>query len=169
MKGTAGVTDWKTSLSFLFKHEDTHDGFRRNAWELAIQMLLKGEFINVARDDLIVISGHSLGGATAVVLLDLLQNYHTNLALVTFGSPRPGGRQLRRRVVHYPHYRFVYGSDVVPLCPPVVNRYVHTHSPIFLPDFKQNAMDLREDNAITTYHSSLKTLLAGKETIMIGS
>ena len=28
VKGTEDIGDWKTNLSFLFKHEDTHDGFK---------------------------------------------------------------------------------------------------------------------------------------------
>ena len=54
----------------------------------------------------LVIAGHSLGGATATLIADLLwESGNKNIALVTAGSPRPGGRRLRRRVKDLEHLR----------------------------------------------------------------
>ena len=155
IQGTNEVGDWKTNLSFLFKSEDTHDGFKRNAWKIAVDVLLSGCLRDIENDYRIVLTGHSLGGATAIVLLDLLQNYYTRLALVTFGAPRPGGRLLRKRVCSYPHYRFVHGSDIVPLTPPATGGYVHTHQPIILGRMSEGAWDPIKDHAVDLYIRAL--------------
>jgi pimeloyl-ACP methyl ester carboxylesterase len=158
VKGTNEVGDWKTNMSFLFKHDDTHDGFKRNAWAVAVDVLLSGLLRQVEPDCRIILSGHSLGGATATVLLDLLQNYYSNLALVTFGSPRPGGRMLRRRIQMYPHYRYTYGSDVVPMMPPAPTGYVHSHPPIILDGFQDGGWNPLHDHMMDGYLLALQAM-----------
>lgn len=156
IRGTSSIGDWKKNLSFLFKHEDTHDGFKRNAWSIAIDILLSGVMKEIQKDCQIILAGHSLGGATAVVLLDLLQNYYKNIAVVTFGAPRPGGRMLRKRLSAQVHYRFVYGSDIVPFTPPVAHGYVHTHPSIILSDLESKAFDFVDDHFMDRYMRALQ-------------
>ncbi len=65
---------------------------------------------------LLVVNGHSLGGATATLAAEALD---ADLC-VTFGSPRVGcdffakGFDRRRR---HRHLRVVHGNDIVPRCP----------------------------------------------------
>lgn len=66
-----------------------------------------------------MLAGHSLGGATATIVADLMLKSTPNLALVTIGSPRPGGRGLKERLKDIEHLRFVYGDDIVPNTPPI--------------------------------------------------
>ena len=47
------------------------------------------------------------------------------MALVTFGSPRPGGRKFRERF-KVQHTRYVHENDVVPALPPAMFGYRHT-------------------------------------------
>ena len=166
LKGTDDLGDWKTNLSFLFKHEDTHDGFKRNAWAIIVNILLSGIMNVVDKDYGIVLTGHSLGGATAIVLADLLQNHYSDLVLATFGAPRPGGRRLRNRLLGMNHYRFVYGSDLVPSAPPYTNGYVHTHPAIHLDDLEVGFCDIIHDHRMSGYILALESLLHQKESCM---
>ena len=162
VKGTEDIGDWKTNLSFLFKHEDTNDGFKRNAWIVIVKILLSGIMNDVPKDYGIVLTGHSLGGATAVVLLDLLQNYYSDLVVVTFGAPKPGGRMLRNRLSKWSHYRFIYGTDIVPRVPPYANGYVHAHTAIYLGDLEEGASDMVGDHKMNRYIVALKRYLISR-------
>jgi predicted lipase len=72
--------------------------------------------------DRFFISGHSLGGALALLCsLDIQYNYSTDREIftVTLGQPRTGNQAFKnstnRRLKNY--YRFVNGDDVVPKVP----------------------------------------------------
>jgi len=78
----------------------------------------------------IYITGHSLGGALALVASAALAGAdHLGgriAAVYTFGAPRVGGRGFER-AVKAPHYRIVNEGDVVPLIPPSwIFGYRHT-------------------------------------------
>lgn len=73
-------------------------------------------------DDRFFISGHSLGGALALLCsLDIQYNYGADREIftVTLGQPRTGNQAFKnstnRRLKNY--YRFVNGDDVVPKVP----------------------------------------------------
>ena len=67
--------------------------------------------------------------------------YNDNIAIVTAGSPRPGGRKLRARLKDVEHLRFVHGNDIVPLTPPFLAGFVHTHPVIHLEDENDTMFD----------------------------
>jgi len=84
----------------------------------------------------VYLTGHSLGGAVALVASAALggrDDLGGRIAAVyTFGSPRVGGRDFPA-IVKAPHYRVVNSGDVVPLVPPSwLNGYVHTGEPYLL-------------------------------------
>jgi pimeloyl-ACP methyl ester carboxylesterase len=88
----------------------------------------------------IYLTGHSLGGALALVAAaafggnDKLGDRIA--AIYTFGAPRVGGPDFPN-LVKAPHYRVVNSGDVVPLVPPNwLAGYVHTGMPVLL---KENA------------------------------
>lgn len=159
IEGTDTAGDWITNISFMFRSDDTHRGFKRNAWRVFHEMFAAGVFFNMPKDKEVVLCGHSLGGATATVLLDFLCNIYPNISLVTFGSPRPGGRALKKRLAPRTHYRFVHGSDVVPKTPPFLGGYVHTHERVHLPDTDAKMFDGVEDHSMSNYISALATHL----------
>ena len=102
-----------------------------------------------------VIAGHSLGGATATLIADLLwESGNKNIALITAGSPRPGGRRLRQRVKDLEHLRFVHGDDIVPGTPPWLVGYVHTHPVIKLPDARDTRFDGVADHNMGSYYDA---------------
>ncbi|HZT49279.1 MAG TPA: lipase family protein [Hyphomicrobiaceae bacterium] len=88
----------------------------------------------------IYLTGHSLGGALALVAAAAFggnDRLGDRIAAVyTYGAPRVGGRDFPD-IVKAPHYRVVNSGDVVPLVPPNwLTGYVHTGTPILL---KENA------------------------------
>ena len=150
VEGTNETTDWITNLKFLIKRDDCHRGFKNNANRTLAQLVVAYEGLNPERK--LVIAGHSLGGATATLIADLLwESGNKNIALVTAGSPRPGGRRLRQRLQGLNHYRYVHGNDIVPGTPPWLAGFVHTHPKLQLPDAVETRFDGVADHNIGDY------------------
>ena len=153
VEGTNETTDWVTNLKFLIKRDDCHRGFKNNANRTLAELVVAYEGLDPKQQ--LVIAGHSLGGATATLIADLLwESGNKNISLVTAGSPRPGGRRLRRRLKDLEHYRFVHGDDIVPGTPPWLAGYVHTHPRIYLPDAVETKFDGVADHNIGDYYDA---------------
>ena len=153
VEGTNETTDWVTNLKFLIKRDDCHRGFKNNANRTLAQLVVAYEGLNPERK--LVITGHSLGGATATLIADLLwESGNKNIALVTAGSPRPGGRSLRGRLTGLEHHRFVHGNDIVPGTPPRLVGFVHTHPRTYLPDAVETRFDGVADHNIGDYYEA---------------
>jgi len=159
IEGTKEKLDWVTNLKFLFRSDDTHRGFKENALRVIKQLFMR-ESINFKTQ--IVVCGHSLGGATATVLADLLrQDADRDVCLVTLGSPRPGGRKLRKRLADLTHMRYVHSDDVVPQSPPWLTGYVHTHPAVKLADANgEKWLDKVSDHDVGAYCTALALALA---------
>ena len=150
VEGTNEKTDWITNLKFLIRRDDCHRGFKNNCNRTLAELVVAYEGLNPERK--LVIAGHSLGGATATLIADLLwESGNKNIALVTAGSPRPGGRTLRNRLTGLDHLRFVHGNDIVPNTPPYFAGYVHTHPKIQLKDINDTRFDAVTDHNIGDY------------------
>ena len=150
VEGTNETTDWVTNLKFLIKRDDCHRGFKNNANRTLAELVVAYEGLDPKRK--LVIAGHSLGGATATLIADLLwEAGNKNIALITAGAPRPGGRRLRRRLEGLEQYRFVHGNDIVPLTPPWLFGYVHPHHKIQLEDINETRFDGVTDHNIGDY------------------
>ena len=153
VEGTNETTDWVTNLKFLIKRDDCHRGFKNNANRTLAELVVAYEGLNPERK--LVIAGHSLGGATATCIADLLwESGNKNVALVTAGSPRPGGRRLKRRLKDLEHHRFVHGNDIVPNTPPWLAGFVHTHPRIYLPDAVETRFDGVADHNMGDYYEA---------------
>ena len=153
VEGTNETSDWVTNLKFLIKRNDCHRGFANNANRTLAELVIGCEALDPKRK--LVIAGHSLGGATATLIADLLwESGNQNIALVTAGSPRPGGRRLKRRVKDLEHYRFVHGNDIVPATPPWLAGYVHTHPVIKLEDANDTRFDGVADHNMGDYYDA---------------
>jgi predicted alpha/beta-hydrolase family hydrolase len=123
IEGSDEAADWRRNFEFVYTAGDTHAGFANYATLLMAQMLAEG--VSFRRDDHLIISGHSLGGAVATIIAAHLQDHLPWVDLVTFGSPRPGGRRFRQRL-RVPHHRYVHGDDVVPHLPSAAFGFRHT-------------------------------------------
>ena len=150
VEGTKETTDWVTNLKFLIKRDDCHRGFRNNANRTLASLVIGYEALDPKRK--LIITGHSLGGATATLIAEALwDSGNKNIGLVTAGSPRPGGRRLRRRIKDLEHFRFVHGDDIVAGTPPWLAGYVHTHPAIKLKDENDTRFDGVADHNIGDY------------------
>jgi predicted lipase len=153
VEGTNETTDWVTNLKFLIKRDDCHRGFKNNANRTLAQLVIGYEALDPNRK--LVVAGHSLGGATATLIADLLwEAGNRNIGLVTAGSPRPGGRKLRERIKDLEHLRFVHGNDIVPNTPPLLAGFVHTHPKIQLPDAVETRFDGVADHNMGDYYTA---------------
>ena len=165
VEGTNETTDWVTNLKFLIKRDDCHRGFKNNANRTLAELVVAYEGLNPERK--LVIAGHSLGGATATCIADLLwESGNHNVALVTAGSPRPGGRRLRRRLKDIEHLRFVHGNDIVPGTPPRLAGFVYTHPRIYLPDAVETRFDGVADHNIGDYYDAAVKYYESKRVAM---
>ena len=152
IEGTKEKTDWLTNIKFLLKSDDCHRGFKNNPYRSLSKLVCDYEALDKKRK--LIITGHSLGGATATLIADLIYPNNQNIALITAGSPRPGGRELRERLKNVEHLRFVYGDDIVPKTPPWVCGYVHTHQPIPLEDANDTRFDGVADHNMGSYYDA---------------
>lgn len=105
-----------TDLRFLmrpWKYGEAHTGFLTTAQEFQpkIQKALKK--VNVP----VFITGHSLGGALALLASILLKGRERFAACYTYGCPRVGNEQFANRLFKVPVYRCVHHADIVPGVP----------------------------------------------------
>ena len=165
VEGTNETSDWVTNLKFLIKRDDCHRGFKNNANRTLAELVVAYEGLNPERK--LVIAGHSLGGATATCIADLLwESGNKNVAIVTAGSPRPGGRRLKRRLKDIEHLRFVHGNDIVPGTPPWLAGFVHTHPRIYLPDAVDTRFDGVADHNMGDYYDAAVKYYESKRVAM---
>lgn len=116
-RGTeANFDDIKADLNARFYQRGgvrVHDGFRR-AFELVEPAISTA--IAQVRDYKLYITGHSLGGALALVATRALEADNI-AACYTFGSPKVGGGEFGDSIKP-PIYRILNAADAVPRVPP---------------------------------------------------
>jgi triacylglycerol lipase len=139
-RGTTTVEDWKINLDAkreIIKNHPrnvrAHRGFLR-AYAHAEPRIL--ELMRDLPDRPFYITGHSLGGALAVIAsaaLPLEPDVKSDniSAVYTFGAPRVGGGDFTQ-IVKVPHYRVFNPWDIVPSVPPVWASFQHTGDMRFL-------------------------------------
>jgi hypothetical protein len=114
--------NWLTDFNTLPTPDDMHAGFE-NAVK-AVWSQLRSAVLE--RDDAqrpLLFTGHSLGGALAVVAAKLLwRDALSDIdSIYTFGMPRCGGRRFAEEYEHElgpKTYRLVHGDDIVATVPP---------------------------------------------------
>ena len=122
-RGTQQIRDWLTNLKIstvpiydpkglVGECGQMHEGFH-NAYK-SVESTIKNR-LNGFEDLPLYITGHSLGGALAVVAT-WYQSSQRLAACYTFGAPRVGDSRLIGRF-KTPIYRIVNGADPVPFVP----------------------------------------------------
>ena len=116
------LANWISDFNFRTTPGGTADGFRQafDAVQDKVLVLLR------ARPDAaapLFVTGHSLGGALAVVAAHVLQAQGLDVAAVyTYGMPRPGDAafagQAYDPLLGSRTYRMVHGNDIVPTVAP---------------------------------------------------
>ncbi len=95
--------------------EKIHSGFWKEAFSL-----LPGIIRNTEEEKPVAVTGHSLGGAMAVIVAGFLMKMGYEVTdLYTFGQPRVGNKKFVQRVEAGCNWqRFVNNNDIVPSVPP---------------------------------------------------
>lgn len=105
-----------------------HSGFAK-----AYEEILPLQLSILDKKKPVVVTGHSLGGATATIAaLDLKQRGYDVHSLTTFGCPRVGAPDFKQiyEKAEIPSFRFVNSYDVVPRIPKI--GYDHVGTPFYL-------------------------------------
>jgi hypothetical protein len=149
-KGSSKWEDWiKTNINLSTTKFDgvpgvpedamVHSGFLTSIRSVLPEMLgILKDMIKEFPDYQVVFTGHSLGGALAILgavhvegllLRDQAQSTAKSpqLQVYTFGQPRVGNSVLSRHIrsLNIPIHRFVNKNDLVPQIPPVYFTYSH--------------------------------------------
>jgi len=102
-----------------------------------------------------VLTGHSLGGAIALLVAALMmaEKHPPPFEIVTFGAPRVGLRPWARilTAVNIRQYRF--GADVIPLVP--TYPYQHAREPLIQVGEPIKSLDIFINHAIVNYIGAL--------------
>lgn len=146
IRGTANEENWLRDAWAFPKPTGTghiaHAGFVR-----AFNALCEGGMMdNIRKDQPIVATGHSLGGAVATLLAAKL-----GCDLVTFGSPRVYFRFAAHPTIN--HLRYVCDDDVVPAIPRFL--YSHTCEAEVLADRDDQIISIK-DHSMDVYLRRLK-------------
>ena len=118
---TADLKFWRVNYK---SKEKVHSGFFFEAlslWGQIVDALYKELKLNTNDSREIYVTGHSLGGAMAVIVAGFVQR-HTPVdgrlaGLITFGQPRVGNIHFNESI-DCEWKRFVNNNDVVPRVPP---------------------------------------------------
>jgi hypothetical protein len=155
-RGSYNTKDWITNVRF-WQNEDihtpvekdnfpgkVHNGFAQSInenWH-ELQSLVE-KYSN--KSSKLLLTGHSLGGALAVLTSNRLisSTQHESIAVYTYGAPRVGDLNFKK--AYKPtHYRFEYGNDPVPHVPlPKLLTWEHTGQIRYLPKpLRRNQVDI---------------------------
>lgn len=175
IRGTNNIGDWRKNFCFWPNHEfclkdgsgsRVHDGFSRSVEESwkefleDLQLLIRenrGE-----NEWKLLLTGHSLGGALAVLTayrLSSFPEFNSKIqAVYTYGAPRVGD-QIFKDSYKITHYRFEYGNDPVPALPPSMSGYRHSGQKFYLPKNEPNV--IRKNSQGTQAYSAFANFLGG--------
>ena len=152
IEGSDESVDWRRNLEMLYTSSDTHAGFENYSTRLMAEMLAAGTSFDSRKR--LILCGHSLGGAVATIIASHLQPSFPHLGLITFGSPRPGGRRFRDRF-QVPHLRYVHGDDIVPHLPSNLLGFRHVVPAKELPIPGDGPLKSVSDHAMDGYITAL--------------
>ncbi len=126
IRGSSNLRNWILNLQYLQRPcrqmagdlpcggVDLHQGFRQAAaavYSVVLPHLHRGYQTRL--------TGHSLGGAIAAILMIFLQEAGYPVEqCITFGQPKVTDRQGAAQLKHLPLLRVVHNEDIVPLLPP---------------------------------------------------
>ena len=119
VRGTSNIENTIVDAGFILIKDkktgiDLHQGFALSARDIYthIKDRLKADYR-------ISTTGHSLGGAVAVILAMYLDTDGYNVdKVITFGQPKVTNISGSKKFEHLPLYRVVMPKDLVPLVPP---------------------------------------------------
>lgn len=133
------LTDLKVKKENFSPHGFVHRGFLGAYKAVQKDVLTAVESLRTNSKQTIWITGHSLGGALAVLAAaDFHQKGINFRGLYTFGQPMVGAPGFTKKLgnkVGKKHFRFVNNADVVPRVPPPHTfKYEHSGQMMFIED-----------------------------------
>ncbi|KAF7726539.1 hypothetical protein EC973_008670 [Apophysomyces ossiformis] len=149
-RGTVSTVNWLADFTFIpinyppVKGAKVHAGFYKSYQEVSKKVItLVQQQLDEHPDYEVIVAGHSLGGALAVLgVLDLYQREsrlnNKNLRLFTYGGPRVGNPDFAYYAVGtgIQWWRSVHNRDVVPHMPPQAAGYLHPGLEFWINDSK---------------------------------
>ncbi|NJL09915.1 MAG: lipase family protein, partial [Calothrix sp. SM1_7_51] len=137
-KGTDCYKDWIKNSRFSINKTDfggeVHYGFAQavlNNWDQLLEVITKS---NISQEKSILLTGHSLGGALAILTafkLNSLPEFSSRIeAVYSYGAPRVGDHNFNLQY-RPTHHRFEYNQDPIPSLPSI--GYKHTGKRYYLP------------------------------------
>jgi len=140
-RGTHNNTDVRTDLSYeMIKiegdHGYVHKGFHEAVSDVSMQIAAIVNRLNPKHTLPILVTGHSLGGANAVMAAFAAQESYKAIpalafdvhAVYTFGQPRVGDTSFKAsydKTFKEKTFRIARGADVIPSLPPTLCCYHH--------------------------------------------
>ena len=107
----------------------TKNGAHRGFWKYAEWCVEHYQLRDVFRDrHELIITGHSVGAAAAIMITYMLRIYNINVHLVLFGCPRVGTLTFRKHFLKMTRVKcssFQNTGDLVPCMP--IRSFVHIH------------------------------------------
>lgn len=134
VRGSSNILNWITNINFALKDTTLvsggkfHSGFLQAWLELSTGVTAA---INAALSAhptyRVVATGHSLGGAVAVIGASFLRAGGRSVDVYTYGAPRVGNAAISDFIsAQGPNYRVTHRDDPVPRLPPIIANYRHT-------------------------------------------
>lgn len=149
-EGSDSWSNWFTNFNFRTTSVGAHKGF----WKYANWCIRKYDLLQVFRDhDEVILTGHSLGAAAAIMVRYIMRHHSTRVHLVLFGCPKVGTSKFRNKfstVVNQSSVSLSNPDDPIPCIPCrfCLKSYVHAIDIEYLP------MEERQ-----THGHSIKTYL----------
>lgn len=120
VRGTANVTNAIVDLSVALKDDPILDIKLHQGFAAAARAVYKDMKPYLKTDEPIHITGHSLGGAIAVILGMYLKHDGDKVTqVITFGQPKVTNVTGAKEFADLPLIRVVDENDIVPLVPPI--------------------------------------------------
>jgi hypothetical protein len=168
LRGTANLPDVIEDLEFAGgdEHElgiQVHAGFNES-----LQECLPWVIPRLDPDRPVLVTGHSLGGAVAELLIAILDHRgFKDVSGVTFGQPKLTDARGVQHLAHLNLLRVVHENDPVPMLPPVfvelgeIGIYHHSGSELLIrPDGRTTHLKRHPDNRldVRSYWADLRNI-----------
>lgn len=116
-EGTDSSSNWLRNIDIFSTQKGVHRGF----WKYAMWCINEYDLLNVFRaHEELILTGHSLGAAAAVIVRYILRHQKTRVRLILFGCPKVGTEKFRskfHKVINLAAISFIKEEDVVGCVP----------------------------------------------------